>query len=97
MSKQITLILSLIVALVLAACAPAASRSFEQGFAGEAPPPEIAVEREMVAGAPAAEPNSNFASQDVVAERLVIRNANLTLVVTDPAQSVETISQMAQE
>lgn len=97
MSKQITLILSLIIAIVLAACAPAASRSFEQGFAGEAPLPEMVVEREMVAGAPPAEPNSHFASQDVVAERLVIRNANLTLVVTDPAQSVEAISQMAQE
>jgi len=87
----------LIVAIVLAACAPAASRGYEQGFAVEAPPPEMAVEREMVAGAPPAEPDSLFASQGLVAERLVIRNANLTLVVTDPAQSVEAISQMARE
>ena len=97
MSKQITLILSLIVALILAACGSAASRSFEQGFAVEAPPPEVAVERDMVAGAPPGEPSLGFASQDIAAERLVIRNANLTLVVTDPAQSVETISQMARE
>jgi len=97
MSKRITLFLLLIVAMVLAACAPAASPSYEQGLAVEAPAPEIVVESDMVAGAPPAEPNSSFASQDVVAERLVIRNANLTLVVTDPAQSVEAISQMAQE
>ena len=97
MSKQITLILSIIIAIVLAACAPAASRIYEQGNAVEAPQPEIVVQREMVAGAPPAEPNSRFASQDVVAERLVIRNANLTLVVTDPAQSVENISQMVRE
>ena len=97
MSKQITLILSLIVTIILAACAPAASRSYEQGFAVEAPPPEVVVEREMVAGAPPADPSLGFASQDIVAERLVIRNASLTLVVTDPAQSVETISQMTRE
>ena len=97
MSKQITLIFSILIALILAACAPAASRSYEQGFVAEAPQPEVVVERETIAGAPPAVSDSSFASQDIVAERLVIRNANLTLVVTDPAQSVENISQMARE
>jgi len=97
MSKHITIFLLLIVAMVLAACAPAASRSYEQGLAIEAPAPAMVVESDLVAGAPPAEPKSSFAAQDVVAERLVIRNANLTLVVTDPAQSVAAISQMAQE
>ncbi|TET81366.1 MAG: hypothetical protein E3J37_09305, partial [Anaerolineales bacterium] len=80
MSKHITLFLLLIVAMILAACAPAASQSYEQGLAIEAPAPEIVVESDMVAGAPPAESKSSFAAQDVVAERLVIRNANLTLV-----------------
>ena len=52
---------------------------------------------EMTVGAPSAEFRSNLASPEDVAERLVIRNANLSLVVTDPSQSVENISQMAHE
>ena len=55
------------------------------------------IESNTIAGAPPAEPNSMDIIRDEGVERLVIRNAHLTLVVTDPAQSTEDISQMAQE
>ncbi|UCF62480.1 MAG: DUF4349 domain-containing protein [Anaerolineaceae bacterium] len=96
MKRLITIFLLLLLSLVVAACAPALRQS-EGVMPIEAPIAKEVVADESVFGAPPAEPVSGFASPEEVIERLVIRNANLTIVVTDPSQSVEDISQMAQE
>jgi hypothetical protein len=85
-------------ALLLGACgAPAALRSAEgvsSDYAGAVP--EMAVQ-EMPAEAPSASvSNAVYSGEPVTEDRLVIRNANLTLVVTDPTASVEAISQLAE-
>ena len=97
MNKLITISLLLLLTLGVVACAAPAMRQSEGGFPIEAPVVEKAPVDETVFGAPGAEPVTSFASPEVVTERLVIRNANLTIVVTDPSQSVEDISHMAQE
>jgi hypothetical protein len=85
--------------LVLSACAGAAAPREEPAFdqsMGAAPgappaPAEIAPESE------------GFTSQTVTnvtnqgAERIVIKNGNLSIVVADPPKSMDAISQMAQE
>lgn len=97
MNRLITISLLLLLALGVVACATPAMRQSEGGLPIEAPIVEKAPVDETVFGAPPAEPVSSFASPEVVTERLVIRNANLTIVVLDPSHSVEDISQMAQE
>lgn len=97
MKRLITISLLLLFSLGAVACAAPAVRQSEGGFPAEAPVVEKAAGDEMVFGAPSAELGSSFASPEEVTERLVIRNANLTIVVTDPSQSVDDISQMAQE
>jgi hypothetical protein len=97
MKRLFSISLLLLLSLGMVACAAPALRQSEEGITFEAPVAEDVVSGEVVFGAPGAEPVSNFASPEEVIERLVIRNANLTIVVTDPTQSVEDISQMAQE
>jgi hypothetical protein len=97
MKRLITISLLLLLSLGAVACATPAMRQSEGGIPIEVPVVEKVAEDEMLFGAPAAEPVSGFASPEEVIERLVIRNANLTIVVTDPSQSVDDISQMAQE
>lgn len=97
MKRLITISLLLLLSVSVVACATPAMRQSEGGIPIEVPVVEQVVEGEMVFGAPAAEPVSSFGSPEEVIERLVIRNANLTIVVTDPSQSVDDISQMAQE
>jgi hypothetical protein len=98
MNRLINIFLILSLSLSAAACAAPAMRQSEGEIYAEAPGiVEKPMEDESIAGAPLAESRSSFASPEEVVERLVIRNANLTLVVTDPRQSVENISQMAQE
>ncbi|HEY48189.1 MAG: hypothetical protein AMJ88_07805 [Anaerolineae bacterium SM23_ 63] len=97
MNRLITISLLLLLSLAAAACASPAMRQSEGGFPIEAPVVEKAPVDETVFGAPSSETVSDFASPEVVTERLVIRNANLTIVVLDPSHSVEDISQMAQE
>ncbi len=97
MKRIITISLLLLLCLGVVACAAPAMRQAEESVAFEAPVAEIAAGDETVFGAPPAEPVSGFASPEEVVERLVIRNANLTIVVMDPNQSVEDISKMAQE
>ena len=82
--------------LILSGCAPAA-----------APPQSPAYDQPMEAPVPASEEMareaeggvsqsiSNPASQSV--ERIVIKNGSMTIVVADPPQSMDVISQMAQE
>ena len=97
MNRTITIPLLLLLGLGLVACATPAMRQSEGAISIEAPMVDNAAGGEMVFGEPGAEPVSSFASPEEVTERLVIRNANLTIVVADPSHSVEDISQMAQE
>jgi hypothetical protein len=97
MNRLFTITLLLLLSLGMVACAAPAMRQSEGGFPIEAPVVEKAAEDDMVFGAPSSESVSSIPSPEEVIERLVIRNANLTIVVTDPSQSVEDINQMAQE
>lgn len=90
------IILLLIGILVLSGCAaaqaPREEPAYDQsmGAAPAAPPaPEIAREAEGITSQSVAN------AQDV--ERIVIKNGNLSIVVIDPPQSMDAISQMAQE
>jgi hypothetical protein len=82
---------------ILTACAPAArsdnrlnpqSAPAEKAVEGIAPP---AAPREAESGA-----ESTLDSSNQVQERLVIKNASLTIVVTDPTISMDHISRMAE-
>jgi len=100
MKRRLAFLSILIAAMLLGACG-AASPSFRsaeilQGNSGGAPgAPEMAVDRAMVA--PGEAGKSVYSGEPISQERLVIRNANLTLVVENPTASVETISRMAQD
>ncbi len=98
-NKRMLLPLLIILSSVLVACSaalPQADRvapAFEPGVAVD-----VVEEVEMLAEAPvAADADARFMSGEVPQERLVIRNANLAVVVPDPAASVEAIGRMAQE
>jgi hypothetical protein len=97
MNRSITIFLILLLSLSAVACAAPAMRQSEGAYPMEAPVVEKDMVDEMSVGAPSAEFRSNLASPEEVTERLVIRNANLSLVVSDPSQSVEDISHMAEE
>ena len=96
------LFLSLTTTLLLAACASAATpsqRSFD--FAGGAPAaaPEMMFDAPMEAPAPAVDVASNAAGEGFNAaavERLVIQNADMSIVVADPAAKMKSIEQMAE-
>ena len=86
MTKKITF-LTVIAALTFSSCGGAA--------ATQAPVQEFALaEAPAATSAPAREAAS---AADAQAPRLVIRNANLSVVVTDPAAAVERISALAAE
>jgi hypothetical protein len=83
-----------ILAILLGGCASAnaPSRSAEEAGGAPAAPAEM----------PAAEPEAAFdsgatSSSDQAAERLVIQNASLSIVVDDPSLSMDTIAAMAEE
>lgn len=90
------IILVALFAVLISACAPARTASNQ----GVMPVPEAAVERDNFNSAPyqgeAAQPAVGK-PQAASIERLVIRNANLSLVVPDPGQSMEVINKMANE
>ncbi len=100
MKKASAFALIALLSIVVSACGAAALPARE---AEQAAPSTGFVEDEAV-GMPAEEPMAEMES-DVAAgranlpsasERLVIRNANLSVVVEDPAQSVTAISRMAE-
>lgn len=87
--------------LAFSACAPSASESTSYDQGSYAP-----VEKEMPAmeSAPAAAPlapemasGSGSYSNGSSEERMVIKNANITVVVPDPSKSMDQISQMAEK
>jgi len=94
--------ISITAALILSACGTASApsqRSFD--FAGGAPAaePEMMMEAPMEAPAPAADFASNAAGEGFEAaavERLVIQNANLSIVVIDPETKMDEIGKMAE-
>ncbi len=90
------IIIQLLLAIALAACSPT--------LAGQSEPYYTDVEKvivEEVAVAPGAgygdTASSVFSSESADVEHIVIKNANLTLAVDDPPQSMERISLMADE
>ncbi len=99
MKRRIAFLSLMVAAVLLGACgAPAALRSVEglsadySGAAPEIASEQMAVESDSMNGGKAV-----YSGEPVSQERLVIRNANLTLVVTDPTASVEAISKMAED
>jgi hypothetical protein len=83
--------------LLLSGCAQAAAPTeapaYDQSM-GAAPPAPGEVAREAEGGG-TSQSVANFPEQ--ATERIVIKNGNLTIVVVDPPQSMDTISRMAEE
>ncbi len=93
--KKILLLSTMIISMLfVAACAGAApqSRAPEPSFVEGGASSDMAFEAEV---AEESTFSANRAPQSQVEQRLVIRNANLTLVVEDPAASVAEISALA--
>ena len=88
-----------IIMSLLASCAalmPASSTNSSEGVRQDlavAPPSAAPVMEKAVSGESAQ--SSDFSSNGVATERIVIKNANLSIVVTDPAVSMDAISKMA--
>ena len=96
MNKNIFLVLC-ILTLMLASCAPAMRSAEVSGGAADF------AEEGFIAEAPAAEAFSDEAASAIefndieTSERIVIKNANLEIVVNSPDDSMETIGRMAEE
>lgn len=93
----ITISLILTFSLLLGACA-AASAPMEGGvFSGQSAASPAS--GEAVRNAPSFSADSDFAFDDELTgtERIVIKDASLSIVVNDPPGSMETISQMAED
>jgi hypothetical protein len=98
MKKSILSVLALLVVLSSAACGVARSSASVDSVLpviGSADIAPLEPQTEMVAF----DGGEGYAESyiETPVERMVTRNANLTLVVTDPAQSVDDITQMAQD
>lgn len=95
-SVPVGIILLLIGAMALSACARAAapteSPAYDQVM-GMAPPAPAEVARESEGGV--SQPIANLPAQS--AERLVIKNASLSIVVVDPPRAMDEIVRMAEE
>ena len=99
MKRRIAFVSLAVVAILLGACGAASptlrSGEIMPGSAGGAPSaPEMAVDSQGIAPRDAS--NTVYSGEPISQDRLVIRNANLTLVVTDPTASVKAISGMAE-
>ncbi|MGB7874813.1 MAG: DUF4349 domain-containing protein [Anaerolineales bacterium] len=96
--------ISLAAALILSACGVGAApsqRSFDFAEGGAPAEPEMMLEAPMEAPAPAADFASNAASggngfETAAVERLVIQNADLSIVVIDPEAKMDAIGKMAE-
>jgi hypothetical protein len=105
MSKKLTL-LSLVAALVLSACAalPNDARiktgidgeAYGLGGGGYADSIALPVESEAIAAAEAPRALADASQSATSADRLVIKNANLSLVVKEPAAAVDSIGALAE-
>lgn len=104
MKKQILYVGVFSLALMLASCAAAspAREEFRSEPGVGLLAPESFGEADMAAMEPeafeaSASARSQFADEDLQAERVVIRSANLSIVVPDPSQSAQEISRLADE
>jgi hypothetical protein len=95
MKRNVWFLFILAAALSAACGAPAAKEMFyEDSYA----PAIIGAEEGMVrSSAPQIDAEVAFNAGEIPATRLVVRNANLVLVVSDPAKSVEEIGRMAEQ
>ncbi len=105
--KKLSICMVLLLALVLTACAPAAQFARDLGNKSAVTSESMAPAMEMPAAAalPMAPEameggvvaGDNFASggSTAAADRLVIKNANLSIIVKDPAKSMDSITQLA--
>ncbi len=101
--RKITIPFILIAALILTACAQAASTRGINQIADEKAYEGLPME---APAAPAMEADSGFTSNEVYTEsasvqeqqveRIVIKNASLSIVVVDPAKSMDQIGKMAE-
>jgi len=87
-----------IVVSMLASCAALAPSSSNRSFGGGAQDmavaPQAAPEMEKMVAQESA-PSADFSTSGVSADRIVIKNANLSIVVTDPVVSMEAIGKLA--
>jgi len=95
--KKHAMYLLLLAALALGACQPAAQRLDENGAGGG----EVGLALPAATAAPAAREAPGFALDAAqpgqpAADRLVIKNAYLSVVVTDPLASLDAITRMAE-
>jgi hypothetical protein len=95
MKAKILLFIVIGFTLVLSACSPAASTPFpetmaEEGFGGGAP----AISGEMEEARDSSFSGSN---QNQAVERLVIKNADLAIVVEDPVAKMDEVVRLAEE
>jgi hypothetical protein len=101
MFKKISVLL-LVAALILTACsqAPRPRSTYDEAASGAvAPPAQPAVQATVIVERPQTPGSGGEAGDKVLAtttERLVIKNANLVLVVKDPTGVVNTISALAE-
>ena len=103
MNWKKTLSLLALLSLIFVACASRASEqvagsapAFDgDAFAGETASFEAPMEEAAEAPAPASQ--AAFNAQDIPQERLIIRTANLSLVVEDTEAAMATIARMAEE
>jgi hypothetical protein len=93
--KKLLLAISLIsILLVGCASAEAPAPMYEESYDGEMPAVEKVVAND--AGGRSSSSWDEFTDESTQIEPLVIRNANLSLVVDDPAESAEEIASMAE-
>jgi hypothetical protein len=98
MKKILPFSLILVAALILAACASAAPKSMELSSA--APAPQAAYDAVTMEGAPASNGGvapSGTGVSAASADRIVIQNADLVIVVSDVKGRMENIQAMAQQ
>ena len=99
MKRRLALLTILVSALILGACGalPSAQRALDypsemMGSALPSAPEMIGVSESQIMTDKAV-----YSGAPIPQDRMVIRNANLTLVVEDPTASVDTISKLAEE
>lgn len=99
--KKLTLpaILLTLFALLLAACGSAAAPFTNQRdvFVAEEPSIGLMAPEAVAADSAASGGEAGFSAPSPSAERLVIQNASLSIVVDDPERSMETIADLADE
>jgi len=98
MKQRLAVLIVLVSALMLGACGavPSAQRALEfpsGAVGGVAPAPEMISASE----APVMLDQAVYSGEPIPQDRMVIRNASLTLVVEDPTASVNTFSKLAEE